>query len=102
MSDKRALRSPMPPAARAIVDEAFKEVHVVIDKAFRAALALPGNPAEIENDALSVLQNVAAFAGAHFVTEVALAKKVDVNIARTVALEQLVGSIALFINRGII
>lgn len=106
MTDQRPPISPTPPAAAAIGQQLVDQLKPMLDRAYDDIVALPGNPAERENDALSVTANVAAFVGMQLTARLMMGKQVDIAIAATVAVqditERLDQHLAPFFERGLV
>lgn len=85
MPDTRPPFSPSPPAVAAIGQRLVERLKPMLDESFDAVTMLPGDPAERENDALSMVSTVAAFAGLQLVGRVMAMKQVPVGTALHIA-----------------
>lgn len=84
--DSRPETSPMPPTAAGIGQAVVDQLKPLLDRAFDEVIALPGNPAERENDALSIIANVGAFVVLQMTARLMQLKRVDPETAMAVTL----------------
>lgn len=82
-------QEPMPPEAQAIGEAAWAAVRRTLTEAFEKASALPGDPARVENQALSIVSQTAAAAGVHFIGRVVECKGIHPETAWAPALTDL-------------
>lgn len=76
----------MPASAAAIGQAVVDQLKPLLDAAFDQVRAMPGNPAERENDALSLIAHVGAFVGLQMSARLMHCKRVDPETAIAVAL----------------
>lgn len=98
MPDTRPEFSPMPQAAAEIGQRVVDRIKPLLDEAFASVLALPGHPSEREQDALSVLSNVATFAQLQLISRLMERKKVGLDVAASVALGDVAKRVTLELN----
>lgn len=84
--DNRPHVSPTPPAAAAIGQDLVDRLKPMLDDAFDRIVALPGSPAERENDALSVIAHIGCFVGLQMTCRLMQLKRVDPETAMAVTL----------------
>jgi hypothetical protein len=89
VGDQRPQSSPMPDAAAAIGQELVDQLKPMLDSAFDRVSALPGNPAERQNEALSVLAHVGAFVGLQLTARLMRAKRIAPDDAMAVTLGEI-------------
>lgn len=88
--DQRPPHSPMPIEAAAIGQHVVDQLKPVLDAAYAQVAALPGNPAERENDALSIVANVGAFVGLQLTARLMMTKRIDPETAMALASQDVV------------
>lgn len=81
MPDTRSFFTPSPPEVARIGQQLVEALKPMLDDAFDTVMALPGDPAERQNDALSLISTVAAFAGMQFAARLALCKGIEFSDA---------------------
>ena len=89
MPDDRPLSSPMPPAPRALGEVALEQVRTILHALFHDTVALAGDQARLQNDALSSLAQLAAFANVQFMARLMLAKGIDEVAAWPIAVVEI-------------
>ena len=83
--DTRPVHSPAPADARSIILDAQDELGALIRRAIDGVAALPGVPAERENDALSAAAHLATFAAAELVANLMIRKEIKLGVALVLA-----------------
>lgn len=76
----------MPAEAAAIGQEVVDRLKPMLDTAYDAVMALPGSPAERQNDALSIVANVGAFVALQMSARLMQTKQVDPETAMAVTM----------------
>ena len=100
MPDPRPLHSPTPAEAAAIGQQLVDQLKPMLDIAYDQIIALPGNPAERENDALSVLATIGGFVGLQLTARLMKTKRIDPETAMALAAEEMAQRIvAEFVGR---
>lgn len=86
MPDRRPLFSIPDPQVQQQAQAFADALKLMLDAAFATVLALPGNPAERENDAVSTVCGMASMAGVQFVGRLIERTGIDVDLALSLAL----------------
>ena len=87
--DHRPETSPRPTAAAAIGQELVDQLKPMLDRAFDAAIALPGDSAERQNDALSLMAHLGSFVGLQMTARLMQLKGCDPETAMAITMSNI-------------